>query len=268
MPTMRLFRSYLHLPETARGAVVVLGNFDGLHRGHLAVIGQGAAIARTLGAPLAVLTFEPHPRSVFRPEEPPFRLTPLRIKERQLEAVGIDLLVIVHFDQAFLHRDAGNFVSEVLVGGLGIRHAVAGTAFHFGHHRTGDMALLAQLGQDYGFGVTGVGLMHDEGGAPLSSTRVRQALQSGRPRVGLRPARGWGAPWAFPPPTFPWASTCGRPLGSMRSVPASTPALPPAGTTASPILAGAPPSAVSTNAWKSICSTWTRICTANIFACS
>ena len=189
---MRLFRSYLHLPETARGAVVVLGNFDGLHRGHLAVIGQGAAIARTLGAPLAVLTFEPHPRSVFRPEEPPFRLTPLRIKERQLEAVGIDLLVIVHFDQAFLHRDAGNFVSEVLVGGLGIRHAVAGTAFHFGHHRTGDMALLAQLGQDYGFGVTGVGLMHDEGGAPLSSTRVRQALQSGRPREAeLVLGRAW-----------------------------------------------------------------------------
>ncbi len=189
---MRLFRSYLHLPETARGAVTVLGNFDGLHRGHLAVIGEGASIARRLDAPLAVLTFEPHPRRVFRPDDPPFRLTPLRIKERQCEAAGIDLLIIAHFDQTFLHRDAGNFVSEVLVSGLNVRHVVAGQAFRFGHHRTGDVALLTRLGQNYGFGVTGVGLMRDQDGNILSSTRIRQALQNGQPReAALVLGRAW-----------------------------------------------------------------------------
>ena len=189
---MRLFRSYLHLPETARGAVTVLGNFDGLHRGHLAVIGQGAEIARTAGAPLAVLTFEPHPRRVFRPEAPPFRLTPLRIKERLLEAAGIDLLVIIHFEASFLRRDAGNFVSEVLVGGLGVRHVVAGEAFRFGHNRAGDMAALARLGQEHGFGVTGAGLMRDAEGEVLSSSRVRRALEQGRPReAALVLGRAW-----------------------------------------------------------------------------
>jgi riboflavin kinase/FMN adenylyltransferase len=162
--------------------VAVLGNFDGLHRGHQGVIARGAALARDLGAPLSVLTFEPHPRRVFRPDDPPFRLTPLRIKERQLDALGVDVLVIAHFDAAFLHRSAENFVSEVLVGGLAARHVVAGDAFRFGHGRQGDMALLARLGREHGFDVTGVGLMLDEDGVALSSTRVRKALEGGRPR--------------------------------------------------------------------------------------
>ncbi len=179
---MRLFRSYLQLPDSVRGSVAVLGNFDGLHRGHQGVLGTGAALARELGAPLAVLTFEPHPRSVFRPDDAPFRLTPLRIKERQLEALGLDVLVIAHFDASFFHRSAESFVSEVLAGGLSVRHVVAGESFRFGHGRAGDMALLGRLGREHGFGATGVGLMLDEAGRALSSTRVRQALIEGRPR--------------------------------------------------------------------------------------
>lgn len=206
---MRLFRSYLHLPETARGSVTVLGNFDGVHRGHQAVIGLGAGIARDIGAPLSVLTFEPHPRSVFRPDDPPFRLTPFRIKERQLEALGVDNLVVCHFDDGFRHRDAENFVEEVLAGGLGTRHAVAGDAFRFGHGRKGDMALLARLGAHHGFGATGVGLQRDAGGRPLSSTRVRDALTGGRPREA---ADVLGRPWEIEGRVEPGARL-GRTLG-------------------------------------------------------
>ena len=179
---MRIFRSYLQLPDSARGAVVVLGNFDGLHRGHQEVIGRGRALAAAAGLPLAVLTFEPHPRSVFRPDGAPFRLTPFRIKERQLEAFGVDILVVAHFDEAFLHRDAGNFVSEILVGGLAARHIVAGADFHFGHRRGGSMEFLAHEGAKHGFRVEAVGLVPDHTGAVLSSTRIRTALVEGRPR--------------------------------------------------------------------------------------
>ncbi|MEI6558422.1 MAG: bifunctional riboflavin kinase/FAD synthetase [Rhodospirillaceae bacterium] len=179
---MRIFRSYLQLPAVARGAVVVLGNFDGLHRGHQGVIGRGRAIAEETGLSLAVLTFEPHPRSVFRPDGPPFRLTPFRIKERQLEALGVDSLVVAHFDEAFLHRDAENFVTEVLVGGLAARHIVAGADFHFGHRRGGSMEVLERMGRSHGFAVTAVALIPDHTGAALSSTRIRTALVEGRPR--------------------------------------------------------------------------------------
>ena len=179
---MRIFRSYLQLPDSARGAVVVLGNFDGVHRGHQEVIGRGRALADGLGLGLAVLTFEPHPRTVFRPDGAPFRLTPFRIKERQLEALGVDSLVVAHFDEAFLARDAGNFVAEVLVGGLAARHVVAGADFHFGHRRGGSMEMLAREGEAHGFAVTAVSLVPDATGAVLSSSRIRTALVEGRPR--------------------------------------------------------------------------------------
>ncbi|MEI8393567.1 MAG: bifunctional riboflavin kinase/FAD synthetase [Rhodospirillaceae bacterium] len=179
---MRLFRSYLDLPDSARGSVTVLGNFDGVHRGHQSVIACGAGIARDMGVSLAVLTFEPHPRSVFRPADRPFRLTPFRIKERQLEALGIDSLVVCHFDESFQQRSADNFVGEILASSLECRHVVTGTGFRFGHRRAGDLDLLARQGRICGFGVTGVGMELDETGKVLSSTRVREALAAGRPR--------------------------------------------------------------------------------------
>ncbi|WP_029011009.1 bifunctional riboflavin kinase/FAD synthetase [Azospirillum halopraeferens] len=179
---MRLFRHTDHLPDGARGAVVALGNFDGVHRGHRAVIAAAQAHARALGVPAGVLTFEPHPRSVFRPDDPPFRLTPFRVRTRYLEELGVDLLFVVHFDDRFRHTPAEGFVTEALVDGLGIRHAVCGWDFLFGHGRAGDVALLERLGKDHGFGVTTVGPVTDPEGGVYSSTRVRDALVHGRPR--------------------------------------------------------------------------------------
>jgi len=179
---LRLFRHTDDLPDDARGAVLALGNFDGVHRGHQAVIGTAQRLARDLGVPAGVLTFEPHPRSLFRPDEPPFRLSPFRVKTRQLEALGLDLAVVCHFDESFLHKTAVAFIEENLVRGLAIRHAVCGSDFLFGHKRAGDVALLERYGDRHGFGVTAVGPVTDPRGGVYSSTRVRDALLAGNTR--------------------------------------------------------------------------------------
>lgn len=178
---MKLFRHTTDLPAELRGSCVALGNFDGVHRGHRAVIGTAQRIAAEIGAPSAVLTFEPHPRSVFRPDDPPFRLTPFRIKARLLEALGLDMLFVQHFDAAFSSLTAQQFVEQVLVRDLGARHVVAGYDFVFGHKRGGDIAYLREMGARLGFGVTEVVPVQDDAGAVFSSTRVRQALAEGRP---------------------------------------------------------------------------------------
>ena len=189
---MRLFRHTADLPADARGAVVALGNFDGVHRGHQAVIGTAQRIARELGAPSAVLTFEPHPRSVFRPADAPFRLSPFRVKARHIESLGVDLLFVRHFDDSFLHKTADAFIEEDLVQGLGVRHVVCGYDFLFGHGRSGDPARLKSAGAVHGFGVTEVGPVSDDAGGVYSSTRVRDALVAGNPREA---ARLLGSPW-------------------------------------------------------------------------
>ena len=99
-------------PAARLGAVVALGNFDGVHRGHQAVIAETRAIAAGLGAPAGVLTFEPHPRQLFRPHDPPFRLTPFRIKARLIEALGLDVLYALAFDRAFSERSAESFIRK------------------------------------------------------------------------------------------------------------------------------------------------------------
>ncbi|MEA1651547.1 bifunctional riboflavin kinase/FAD synthetase [Nitrospirillum sp. BR 11164] len=179
---MKLLRHYEDAPADLRGAVVALGNFDGVHLGHRAVIGQARALADDLGRPAAVLTFEPHPRGFFRPNDPPFRLTPLRIKAHLVEALGVDAMVVLHFDAALAGMTAEEFVETVLVQGLGVRHVVAGYDFLFGHNRSGDMALLRALGDRHGFGVTEARPVADGAGEPYSSTAVRRHLQEGRPQ--------------------------------------------------------------------------------------
>ncbi len=178
---MRIFR-HDKVAAGDRGAVVALGNFDGVHLGHQRVIGEAGALARRLGAPHAVLTFEPHPRSVFRPQDPPFRLTPFRVKSRRIEALGVDLLFTLHFDRDFARRSAEDFIDSVLVRGLGARHVVAGYDFVFGHERRGTSALLAERGAVLGFGVDVVGRVDAADGAVYSSTRIREHLLGGRPR--------------------------------------------------------------------------------------
>ena len=189
---MRLFWHHSHLPETARGAVIAVGNFDGLHRGHQAVIEAAGGLAHAAGARLAVLTFEPHPRSVFRPDDPHFRLTPYRVKVRWLETLGVDFLYLIRFDAAFRDRSAESFVREVLIADLGARHVVSGWDFRFGRGRGGDLASLTAVGAAHGLGVTGVGPVADANGQVFSSTRIRVALLGGRPREA---AVVLGRPW-------------------------------------------------------------------------
>lgn len=178
---MRIFRHYANPPEEMRGAVVALGNFDGVHRGHQSVIAEAGSIARRLGVPSAVLTFEPHPVSVFRPRLPPFRLTPFRVKARHLEAHGVDALFVLHFDLEFSRKSAEDFVTEVLVDGLGARHVVVGYDFAFGHRRRGNAEFLKRRASAQGFGFTRVEPVLDPAGEIYSSSKVREYLAAGQP---------------------------------------------------------------------------------------
>jgi len=178
---MRIFR-HDRVGAADRGAVVAIGNFDGVHLGHQVVIGEAGRLARSLGAPHAVLTFEPHPRQVFRPQDPPFRLTPFRVKSRRIEALGVDLLFTLHFDQEFAARSAEDFVETVLRDGLGARHVVVGYDFVFGNQRRGTPALLRERGAALGIGVTVVDPVAAQSGLRYSSTAIREHLKAGRPR--------------------------------------------------------------------------------------
>ena len=188
---MRVFR---HTTATGadRGAVVAIGNFDGVHLGHQAVIAVARQSARDMAAPFAVLTFEPHPRSVFQPAAPPFRLTPFRAKSRVLESLGVDLLFTLHFDLDFAKKSAEEFIAEALVAGLGVRHVVVGYDFVFGNRRRGTPELLQAEGQRQGFGISVVAPVAGAGGVAYSSTQIREHLTAGRPREA---AALLGRPW-------------------------------------------------------------------------
>jgi riboflavin kinase/FMN adenylyltransferase len=159
-----------------------MGNFDGLHRGHAALIAAARDRARAAGVPAAVLTFEPHPRSVFMPEGEPFRLTPFRVKERELERLGVDLLFVQHFDRAFAQKSADSFVAEVLLGAIGATHIVVGHDCTFGNRRRGTPELLRAAGAAHGFGVTVVEPVRGSDAAVYSSTHIRELLRDGKPR--------------------------------------------------------------------------------------
>jgi riboflavin kinase/FMN adenylyltransferase len=187
-----LFRHYSEIPVEARGAAVALGNFDGVHLGHQAVIGEAARVARTRGVPFGVLTFEPHPREFFQPDQPVFRLTPFRIKVRQLEAIGVDYLFVLHFDGTLASKSAEAFVVEVLSEGLSAAHVVVGYDFVFGSRRRGNAALLRELGALHGFSVETVEAVATMDGEVYSSTRVREHLRESRPASATRLL---GRPW-------------------------------------------------------------------------
>ncbi|MAF96987.1 MAG: riboflavin biosynthesis protein RibF [Rhodospirillaceae bacterium] len=179
---MRIYRHYDALPADARGAVVAIGNFDGVHPGHQAVIHEAGLIAGDLGRPWAVLTFEPHPRAFFTPDSEPFRLTPFRAKARRIAELGADLLIVQRFDAAFSALPAEDFVNTVLVDGLGAGHVVSGYDFVFGHKRGGNCELLLAMGAKKGFGFTAVNAEADPSGEAYSSTRVRERLGDADPR--------------------------------------------------------------------------------------
>src|SRR5512132_112496 len=183
---MRVFRHFANLPADMRGSAVAIGNFDGVHLGHREVIAEAGRIAHAGGLPWAVLTLEPHPRSIFEPDAPPFRLTPFLVKQRLIESLGPELLVVVPFDPDFARTPPRAFVEQVLVGGLGARHVVCGHDFAFGHGRKGTPELLLWLGDEFGFGFTCVQEIKDEDGEPYSATHIRDYLRHGRPGDAAR----------------------------------------------------------------------------------
>ena len=178
---MRIIRDYQFIDPADRGAAVAIGNFDGVHLGHQAVIGQARAGGERIGAPLGVMTFEPHPREVFAPDGPPFRLTGPEARAHRLEKLGVDVLYELNFNRALSGLSPEDFARHVIVEGLGLRHVVVGADFHFGKGRAGDTAMLEQFGRDMGFGVTIASLLEGDG-MRVSSTAIRQALIEGRPR--------------------------------------------------------------------------------------
>ncbi len=182
---MRIIRHTDPMPADARGAVVAIGNFDGVHRGHRGVIAETRRIAAELGAPSAVLTFEPHPRRLFQPDAAPFRLSSLASKARALEALGVDLMYVYAFDRAFAQVTAEDFIGDVLAGRLGVRHVVVGEDFAFGHRRAGNVALLRARGPAAGFGLTPAPKVL-EGDAVISSNTIRAALRAGDPAAAAR----------------------------------------------------------------------------------
>ncbi|MDA8049812.1 MAG: bifunctional riboflavin kinase/FAD synthetase [Rhodospirillales bacterium] len=203
---MQIFRDWRGLPAAARGAAVALGNFDGVHRGHAKVI--AAAHAARPDAPRAVLTFEPHPRELFRPEDPPFRLTLSAERAAALAALGVAIVYELPFDWPFSELSAEAFVVEVLHRGIGAHHLASGPDFAFGHRRGGDIGFLAVRAEALGIGLSVVPLLSDAEG-PISSTRVRRLLQEGYPE---RAAVELGRPWAIRGPVIE-GDRRGRTLG-------------------------------------------------------
>ncbi len=165
-------------PPALAGAVVAIGNFDGLHRGHMAVIGRAEAIAADAGRPVAILTFEPHPRTFFRPADPVFRLTPIGVKEDVGRALGLDGAVVMTFDAALAATSAREFIEGILIGRLGIGGLVIGHDFHFGKGREGSPEMIVEAGARLGIPVVVVDAMK-EGDAPVSSSMIRAALGRG-----------------------------------------------------------------------------------------
>jgi riboflavin kinase / FMN adenylyltransferase len=186
---MERFPGWSDLPPSAHGATLVLGNFDGVHLGHAHLLRTAHAAAPA--ARLAVLTFEPHPRQMFRPDDPPFRLTDAEGRAAALEALGVTLLFELRFDEAFRQISAEDFVHEVLHRGLRAGHLACGPDFAFGRRRGGDVGFLAERAEALGMGLSVVPKLADALG-PISSSRVRRELQDGYPeRAAALLGRHW-----------------------------------------------------------------------------
>lgn len=174
---MRTFTTWTELPNDARGATAAIGNFDGVHLGHQSVIDQARNAA---DAPLGVVTFEPHPREVFAPTAPPFRLMSAATKANRLEKLGVDFLYQLDFTQDLFRLTPEEFAQNVIADGLGLAHVVVGKDFCFGKGRAGNSGDLQSYGQAMGFGVT-IAELIGLGGIEVSSTSIRKALTEGRP---------------------------------------------------------------------------------------
>ncbi len=167
------------LPANLKGGVIAIGNFDGVHRGHQSVLTRALEIAESRGVPALLLTFEPHPRTVFNPDRPVFRLTPAPLRARILEALGFRAVIEYPFDRTFSQRSADEFIHSILIDWLGASEVVTGVDFHFGHGREGGPAFLMAAGAKNGFGVTLMDAFRDENAEVVSSSRIRALLAEG-----------------------------------------------------------------------------------------
>jgi riboflavin kinase/FMN adenylyltransferase len=178
---MRIIRDTVFIDPSDRGAAAAIGNFDGVHIGHQAVIDLARAAARTANAPLGIMTFEPHPRSYFAPDSPPFRLMNAEARANRLAKLGVEKLYEVPFNSALASLTPRQFAQKIIVDQLGLTHVVVGADFCFGKDRAGTVADLKKFGAEMGFGVTVAPIIAVDT-ANVSSTAIRDALSEGRPR--------------------------------------------------------------------------------------
>jgi len=181
MKRIRVIRGWKGLTEHDRGAAVAMGSFDGVHLGHQQVIELAARAANDLGAPLGVITFDPHPRVYFRPDEPAFRLMKTDQQARALEKLNVDMLYVLPLEAELAEMTDREFAARVLHEGLGARHVAVGFDNSFGKGRTGTPETMRAYGRELGFGVSVAEPVGDVDGDKYSSTAVREALREGRP---------------------------------------------------------------------------------------
>ena len=179
---MKVFRGFHH-PDLAPACALTIGNFDGVHRGHQAMLALLRSEAAHRGVPSCVMTFEPHPRDYFakalnKPDLAPARIATLRDKLQELERCGVDQVVVVPFDARLASQSPQDFIQQVLVQGLGVRYVLVGDDFRFGAQRAGDYAMLDAAGQNLGFDVARMN-SYEVRGLRVSSSAVREALAKG-----------------------------------------------------------------------------------------
>lgn len=190
--TTRIVEAGTSLPAELRGAVVAIGNFDGVHRGHQQLLAAAEAEARRRNTHWGLVTFEPHPRTFFRPAEPAFRLTPLPLKARLVGSLGASFTAVLSFDAALAAMEPEAFVRKELSERLGAAHVVTGYDFHFGHGRKGTPETMRELGRQLGFGVTVIDQVTDDDGfAPFSSSAIRDSLRHGHVSEAARQLGYW-----------------------------------------------------------------------------
>lgn len=178
---MRIVRDYSFVAPEDRGASAAIGNFDGVHLGHQSVIDMARSQAQGIGAPLGLVTFEPHPRQYFAPDAPAFRLMGREARANRLAKLGVERLYELNFNAALAGLSPRDFAQDVIADGLGLKHVVVGADFCFGKGRSGTAQDLQAFGAEMGFGVSIATLLSGSAGE-VSSTAIRTALAEGRPR--------------------------------------------------------------------------------------
>jgi riboflavin kinase/FMN adenylyltransferase len=180
------------VPQALRGGVIAIGNFDGVHRGHQHLLAEAESEARRRNTHWGLVTFEPHPRSFFRPADPVFRLTPLPLKARLVSSLGASFTAVLAFDARLAAMTPEDFVRKELSERLGVKHVVTGYDFHFGHGRKGTPETMRELGRQLGFGVTVIDQVTDDDGfAPFSSSAIRDSLRHGHVGEAARQLGYW-----------------------------------------------------------------------------